>query len=260
MHAQWKQESASLCAPRSVPSHRSTPTRPVSATHRSRCARVGTPRSRNGTTPSEATSVEGTSAKTSSGQVPRPQRHAGGERGFRPQNAFGCNGAAEQLEQLLHQCQADSAAFVHARVGALHPVKPFEKPRHFRCRNARSRVTDNECSDAPVCRIETVISPSNVNFRALDNRLSTTFSQISRSTKTGWSNGGQQTVSIGPVRSTAARKTLASSPVKAARSVGLYAARARPGEVTRRSDRAYVSGLLPAEFIGGTLLPGCRIG
>ena len=59
----------------------------------------------------------------------------------------------------------------------------------------------------------TVIPPVNVNFSALDSRLSTTFAHISRSTNTGSASGGQRTVSSSPACSTAGRNSSASSAV-----------------------------------------------
>ena len=62
--------------------------------------------------------------------------------------------------------------------------------------------------------------PMKVCFKALERRLSTTFSHISRSTCTGSGKGGQFTANVSPAFSTAERKTLVNSAVCAARSTG----------------------------------------
>ncbi len=95
---------------------------------------------------------------------------------------------------------------------------------------------------APAARRVTRMSPSKVNLKAFESRLRTIFSHMSRSTKTGSLNGGQSTRSRRPARSTAARKTLARSAVKAARSVGWKRrpdpTGLDPGEVEQRVDEA----------------------
>ena len=58
-----------------------------------------------------------------------------------------------------------------------------------------------------------MIPPSRVNFTALESRLKTIFSHISRSTKTGAGSGGVSTSSRSPARSAADRKVLASRAV-----------------------------------------------
>jgi hypothetical protein len=59
-----------------------------------------------------------------------------------------------------------------------------------------------------------------VNFNALLSRLKTTFSHISRSMYTASPSSGVSTSNTSPARSTAARKTLASSAVTAPSSTG----------------------------------------
>ncbi len=94
---------------------------------------------------------------------------------------------------------------------------------------------------APSRRSATAISPSNVYLKALDSRLRTIFSHMSRSTNTGAESGGQSSTRRIPAASTAARKTLASSAVKAARSVGWYRARTRPASMREKSSRVLTS-------------------
>ena len=81
-----------------------------------------------------------------------------------------------------------------------------------------SRTVSTACP--PSARTATAISPSKVNLKALETRLRTIFSHMSRSTKTGSGNGGQSTASASPAASQAEWKLLASSAVTVARSVG----------------------------------------
>ena len=66
------------------------------------------------------------------------------------------------------------------------------------------------------------MSPSKVNLKALDSRLSTIFSHISRSNQTGPESGGHSITSRIPARSMAERKVLANSAVKLETSTGSY--------------------------------------
>jgi len=93
----------------------------------------------------------------------------------------------------------------------------------------------------PARRRATSMRPARVNLKALDRRLRTTFSHISRSTNTGSPTGGQSTASASPARSHAERKLLARSAVRTARSVGSNAARARPASVREKSSRVLTS-------------------
>ena len=87
----------------------------------------------------------------------------------------------------------------------------------------------------------TLIEPSRVNFNALESRLNTTFSHISRSRYTGSSSGGQSTVSVKPAWSIAERNTLASSAVKDASSTGSNWARIRPASMREKSSSVLTS-------------------
>src|SRR3954447_7722709 len=88
---------------------------------------------------------------------------------------------------------------------------------------------------------ETSIVPSKVYFKALDTKLSTTFSHMSRSTCTAWGRGGQCTSNRSPARSTALRKVEASSRRKVREVGGLHArlhsAGLDPREVEERVDQ-----------------------
>ncbi len=90
--------------------------------------------------------------------------------------------AAVQPDEFLDQRQADSAALGGAGLGGLDPVEPLEEPGHLGGRDADAGVGDAEDRVAAVAATRTVIDPSKVNFSALDSRLRTTFSHMSRST------------------------------------------------------------------------------
>jgi hypothetical protein len=62
----------------------------------------------------------------------------------------------------------------------------------------------------------TVIPPARVNLKALETKLSTTFSHMSRSTYVRTSKAGASIVKVRLAFSTAERKTLASSAVNVA--------------------------------------------
>ena len=129
------------------------------------------------------------------------------------------------------------------------PSPDRERARSTRWNRSNSRGSSSGGTPVPVSatvrtarspsrRSATVIPPSKVNFTALESRFRTTFSHMSRSTKTGSSNGAQSTVNRSPARSTAERKTLASSAVVTARSTGSNSrvdpARLQPREVQQR--------------------------
>ena len=92
------------------------------------------------------------------------------------------DGSAMHLDEFLHERKADSAAFVAAAAGSFDAAEAL-KQMGSSCSGTPVPVS-RTVSSAPVSslEIETRISPSNVAFRALERRLSTTFSHISRST------------------------------------------------------------------------------
>ena len=57
-----------------------------------------------------------------------------------PERALGLDRAAVQLDQLLHQGQADAAPFVRAAPCVLDPVEPLEQPGQLLGRDARAGV------------------------------------------------------------------------------------------------------------------------
>ncbi len=83
--------------------------------------------------------------------------------------------------------------------------------------------------------------PSNVNLSALDSRLKTIFSHMSRSTRTGRSSGAQSTWNASPADSTADRKTAARSAVNASSSVDSKVASVRPASIREKSSRVLTS-------------------
>jgi hypothetical protein len=52
--------------------------------------------------------------------------------------------AAVEAHQLLHEREADPAAFVRARARVLHPVEALEHLRQVGCRDPDARVLDRE--------------------------------------------------------------------------------------------------------------------
>ena len=89
-----------------------------------------------------------------------------------------------QLDQLLHQRQADAGALVRAAARALDAVEALEQARQLVRRDADAGVADRQFQRASpsLARSATAISPSNVNLKAFESRLRTIFSHISRST------------------------------------------------------------------------------
>ena len=113
------------------------------------------------------------------GQVFRPQRNRDNEGGSPSDLTLGGDRAAVQLDQFLHEGQPDAAALVRPPPCVLDPVESLEQPGHLLGGDARARCP------APAarrrvrpCRIETAISPSKVNLKALESRLRTIFSHI----------------------------------------------------------------------------------
>ncbi len=83
----------------------------------------------------------------------------------------------------------------------------------------------------------TVTCPASVNLRALERRLDTIRSHMTRSTHTGSGRGGQSITSRSPAASAALRKTPTRSRVRADRSVGSNAPRRRPVSTWEKSSR-----------------------
>jgi hypothetical protein len=61
-------------------------------------------------------------------------------------------------------------------------VKALEQPRQLIGWNAGAGIGDGKLEPAASCVRDTAIVPSNVNLKALERRLRTIFSHISRST------------------------------------------------------------------------------
>jgi hypothetical protein len=59
-------------------------------------------------------------------EVGRPQRHGDDEGAAFPVDTLGTDGSAVQLDQLLHQRQADAGPLVGAALGVLDPVKALK--------------------------------------------------------------------------------------------------------------------------------------
>ena len=104
---------------------------------------------------------------------------------------------------------------------ALDPVEPLEDVRQLGRRGCRCRCRGPSARTAsPAGRSVTAISPSKVNLNALDRRLRTIFSHMSRSTKTGSQTAGSRRRGAArPARPPSGRRWPGRA-VNAARSVG----------------------------------------
>ena len=87
-----------------------------------------------------------------------------------------------ELDEFGHKRKADTGALLASSARALNPVEALENMWQFMIRNACSGILDRERGMfTPRTRV-TVTLPSKVYLRALESRLKTTFSHISRST------------------------------------------------------------------------------
>jgi hypothetical protein len=135
--------------------------------------------------------------------------------------ALGVDRAAVQAHQLLHQRQSRCRCLrACGRRAFSTRWKRSNKRGISSGRDARARVRHAQLGRSVDLAQRDLDPASKVNLKALESRLSTTFSHISRSTKTAAERVAHSTSRRMPARSTAARKTPASSAVKAARSVG----------------------------------------
>ena len=92
--------------------------------------------------------------------------------------------AAVQLDQLLHQREPDAAAFDacgRARPRRGGSARTGAAARRPECR-CRCRAPSSSADAVRAGRSSTAISPSKVNLNALESRLRTIFSHMSRST------------------------------------------------------------------------------
>ncbi len=99
--------------------------------------------------------------------------------------AVDAHDATMQPGELLDERQADAGPFVGARTRAFDAMKALEQPRQLVRRDAPTPVSRTRSSTwSPSARkaTATMLPPSKVNLKALDSRLSTTFSHMSRST------------------------------------------------------------------------------
>ena len=87
-----------------------------------------------------------------------------------------------QLDQFLHQREADSGSFDGAALGSGDPMESLENMRQLRFGNAGAGVPNRQfgmpSGTASATRSR---CPSKVNFKAFESRLRTIFSHISRS-------------------------------------------------------------------------------
>ena len=88
-----------------------------------------------------------------------------------------------ELDQFLHQRQADAGAFVRAAAALFNPMEALEHARQFLGRNAHPGVANSQARAALRLFPAALRSrPRSVNLKALLSRLRTIFSHISRST------------------------------------------------------------------------------
>ena len=120
------------------------------------------------------------------GQVAMPERNRDAERAALADDAVDRRTEPPcSRDQLLHQREADARALVGAARG---PATRWKRSKSFGSSSAGmpvpvSRTVSSKCDAGS--RSLTSISPSKVNLKALETRLRTIFSHISRSTKTG---------------------------------------------------------------------------
>ena len=93
---------------------------------------------------------------------------------------FDC--AFMKFDELQHQGKADSAAFIGAALLPLDAMETLEQTRELVVRNTSAAVADAQFAWPSSWRRRTAIPPSKVNLNALERRLSTIFSHMSRST------------------------------------------------------------------------------
>ncbi len=148
-----------------------------------------------------------------------------------------------EADQLADQRQTDAAAFEAAAAGAADAMEALEQVRAARPAGMPVPVsrTVSTATAPPRGGRRSRSTPSRVNLKALESRLRTTFSHISRSTATGSSKVGQSTVKVRPALSIVDRKTLAISAVSLPRSTGSCCACSRPASMREKSSSVLTS-------------------
>ena len=170
------------------------------------------------------------------------QGHGDDEGGAGPETALGADRPAVQLDQFLDQGQSDAAAFVGAAAHILDAMEPLEKAGHFLGGDAHAGVADGQHGAGGIgAELDLDL--------ALEGELEGIGDQVQNDLLphvpvhvNRLRERGQSTVRFSPALSVAARKTLASSAVNAARSVGSNTAcdpaRLDAGEVQQRVHQA----------------------
>ena len=149
--------------------------------------------------------------------------------------------AAVQPDQLLDQRQADAAALVGPRPGVLDAVEPLEQPRHLRGGHADPGVGDGDHRVG-------VLAPTPDRDGAVEGELQRVGEQVEHHLLPhvavdvdGLVQRRAVHLEVRPARSTAERKTLASSAVTAAEVdrlvAGLHPAGLDAGEVEQGVDQ-----------------------
>ena len=116
------------------------------------------------------------------GQMRRADGNRDGEACCLAHLALDAQLAAVQLDQLLHQRQADARSLVAAPALPLDAVEPLEDARQLVLRNADAGVVTARSARPSRPVTETTTLPASVNLNAFESRLRTIFSHMSRST------------------------------------------------------------------------------
>ena len=100
-----------------------------------------------------------------------------------PERARGLDRCAVQLDELLHQREADPGAFMRTPVSDFYAMEALEQARQFLLGNTYPCVGHFEQQRGHrFAAIEPDTEPASVNLNAFERRFSTIFSHISRST------------------------------------------------------------------------------
>ena len=156
------------------------------------------------------------------GRCAAPQRQRDREGRARPAALSTRHGAAVQLDQLLHEREADAGALVRARPRALHAVEALEERAAARSAGMPmpvSRTASTACVVATVQRDRDLAVEGELE-RVREEVEDDLLPHLAVDVRPARRAARASSVERRPARSTAERNTLASSRVSAARSVG----------------------------------------
>ena len=160
-----------------------------------------------------------------------------------PELARDADRAAVELDEIAHQREPDPGALVRARRRPLDAMEALEHPRELVRRRCPVPVSATSSSTACVAIVQgdRGPSPSSVNFSALERRLRTIFSHMSRSTWTGL--GERRAVDLVAQAAALHRRAKGAREIRGQRReigglvAGLDAARLDAREVEQRVDQ-----------------------